>query len=850
MKKNTIYTIILGAILCFISFISVSAQHSTFFSNDDSRERGYYTRPYLRYEAEPEKCTTDGIFLPQTFDQSQIQNEASNQQAIKLISVGQYVQWTCDEESDGMTIRFSIPDNAAGTGTKGTLELWVDGVFVQDIVLDSYWAWQYVAKYGGKYPYNESNVNRFARMPFDEVRVKLDRKILAGETFKLIKKDAGAGDYTIDFVELELIPEKVTLQNVAEKFGVEESAIAEFDGDGSNLANFVSENKEKIIYIPEGKYDVPVRLYVYGNSTKLIGAGMWYTQLHFTASPNSTISDTNSPSGYNARGLESSASDLEVSGFYITTVNERRYANYSNSNYQVGKGLNGSFGTNSKISDIWVEHFECGAWIENSRGLHISNSRFRNNYADGINLCYGTKNAVVEQCSFRNNGDDDMASWSRAGQTTINNTFQYCISENCWRAAGIGFFGGKQNKALNCVIIDPVECGIRANNDFDGAPFSEQGFFEVRDISIYRAGGKPGTVGISGDLWGERTASIFINSASYRYDVRNIIFSDIDIYDSKGDALFIQSGSKKITNVMFENVVVDKVSLSDVGNIGTYYGLLFDNAQGSNNNLCINFKNVVNQMNQTPPAGFIVTSNCNSSTHFLRVNETLDLAKLLPESFSVKPEFIVNGDQGIVFLDEDGIITALQEGTTQIKAIDPENNFTFIINVKDVAVTGVSLSDETIAICVGDAAYPLYATIEPDNATDKTLFWLSSNTSVALVSTTGRVTAKKQGTATIMVTTIDGSYMASCYVTVDCEKQSSVIEQEQESISIISFGNTIQISGQEDGEKISVYNLLGSKVYAEQLSKEETKNIQGLAQGIYTVAAEKAGLTQKVIIAK
>ncbi len=150
----------------------------------------------------------------------------------------------------------------------------------------------------------------------------------------------------------------------------------------------------------------------------------------------------------------------------------------------------GSFGKGSIIRNVWAEHFECGGWIDGADELTVSDCRFRNNYADGMNLSYGSKNSIVERCSFRNNGDDDMASWSRSGRLCENNTYRYCTAENNWRASSLGFFGGKQNKAYNCVIIDPMEAGMRVNSDFPGEPFSNDGYSEMYNISIYKGGVK------------------------------------------------------------------------------------------------------------------------------------------------------------------------------------------------------------------------------------------------------------------------------------------------------------------------------------------------------------------------
>jgi len=83
----------------------------------------------------------------------------------------------------------------------------------------------------------------------------------------------------------------------------------------------------------------------------------------------------------------------------------------------------------------------------------------------------------------------------------------------------------------------------------------------------------------------------------------------------------------------------------------------------------------------------------------------------------------------------------------------------------DVSVTGVTLNQSSLSMTVGGAAVTLTATVAPNNATNKTVGWSSSNPSVATV-TYGTVTAVAAGSATITVTTADGSKTANCIVTV------------------------------------------------------------------------------------
>jgi hypothetical protein len=616
MKKWNLILLISIVLTSFETF----AQHVTF--PDDNINRGYTDRPYKRYEAETGKCQPNGIVLQPNYDQTTLQSEASNQVATQLIDKDSYIQWTNDEAADGLTIRFSLPDGVNGEGTSGTLALYVNDQYVQNITLNSYWAWQYTVKYGSpKYPDNTPSSSKFARMKFDEMHVKLASKIPIGATFKLVKSDPNTTPYTIDYVELEPVPDPVTYESIADANKVL------FDSSVP-LARFILDNGGKTIYIPAGKYAEENRIMITTDNTKLIGAGMWYTEINFTASSDNRTTYAN-------RGIETNNSGIVIDGLYLSTINNKRYYN-NNANYQVGKGFMGGFGTNSVIRNVWVEHFECGGWIANYGGkgsynLLIEHCRFRNNYADGFNLCQGINNAVVQKCSFRNNGDDDMATWS-SGEMCVNNTFRYSTAENNWRASSIGFFGGQQNKAINCVIIDPMEAGFRANCDFAGVGFSTTGVNEFRNISVYRGGVAGGTVGVSGDFWGSQQGAVHLYSSS-NYQLRNVKLDSIDLYDSKYNAVYIGSGGNTISNLQLKNISI----------FGTgWYGLFYSWPNGTGSFCNINYSGVGATTNANAiPSGFLFVEDCtntavetlNSDNPKIMVNnKTLTLIGCLPDT--------------------------------------------------------------------------------------------------------------------------------------------------------------------------------------------------------------------------
>ena len=92
-------------------------------------------------------------------------------------------------------------------------------------------------------------------------------------------------------------------------------------------------------------------------------------------------------------------------------------------------------------------------------------------------------------------------------------------------------------------------------------------------------------------------------------------------------------------------------------------------------------------------------------------------------------------------------------------------SYSGIAGSSTVAVTGVSVSPSSTSLTVNQTLQ-LNATIAPSNATNQSVTWTSSNTSIATVSTTGLVTGKAAGNATITCKTADGNKTATCAVTV------------------------------------------------------------------------------------
>jgi Secretion system C-terminal sorting domain/Pectate lyase superfamily protein len=483
-------------------------------------QRGYYDAPYLRYEADLGTLSNGATATPKSYAQVDLQSEASGQKCVSMASTNASVQWNLTASADGLVVRYSIPD-----GQTASLAVYNEDTLVTTLSLTTNWSWESLWNNGN--PNNGGVVNQNPKMRFDEVRYKLPTPIAAGGTLKLVRVN---GNINLDFVELEAVPAAI-----AAPIG---SAV--YSGNGSTLQSFINSHGGQVIYVPEGVYNVNSELYFGVANTSLVGAGMWYTQLNFT-----------STTAYNG-GLRANANNISYSDLYLTTNRNSRSNSY--------KGINGVYTSGSTIRNIWAEHFECGAWIAQyatggpafADGFTLSNCRFRNNYADGINLCKGTSNAIVEHCNFRNNGDDDQAIWCADGLECINNTFRYNTSENCWRASGLAFYGGKNNKAYNLIIRDNIESGIRLSNNFPGVGFNSLGLNELHDITIIGAG-------TLNDLYNQRVGAIDIFSSSTAgTQVKNVKFSNIDLIDSKCDGILMQKkAGDGLYNFAFENININ-----------------------------------------------------------------------------------------------------------------------------------------------------------------------------------------------------------------------------------------------------------------------------------------------------
>lgn len=127
-----------------------------------------------------------------------------------------------------------------------------------------------------------------------------------------------------------------------------------------------------------------------------------------------------------------------------------------------------------------------------------------------------------------------------------------------------------------------------------------------------------------------------------------------------------------------------------------------------------------------------------------------------------------------------------------------------------ILATGISLNNTTYNFTAIGQTVTLKATVMPEDATDKTVTWTSSNTNVATVNNNGLVTAVAVGSAIITATTNDGtSLSASCEVTVSISTEKKGDTNGDNEVSVTDY---LAIANYILGQSVANFNASAADV--------------------------------------
>ena len=158
----------------------------------------------------------------------------------------------------------------------------------------------------------------------------------------------------------------------------------------------------------------------------------------------------------------------------------------------------------------------------------------------------------------------------------------------------------------------------------------------------------------------------------------------------------------------------------------------------------------------------------NTQTLVLKKDATAKLTVTFqPQDASNKNVTWTSNADNIVSVSQDGTLTAKAAGTATITALAEEGGHvascTVTVSETDVPVQSVTINAPNKTLKVGETSQ-LSAIITPHNATARDVTWSSNSDSVSVEASTGKITAVKQGTATITATV--GGKNATCEIQV------------------------------------------------------------------------------------
>jgi parallel beta-helix repeat protein len=561
-------------------------------------------------EQEAESARTDGTVIGPDRTAYTLAAEASGRKAVKL-TPGQYVEFTLPRATNGITVRYSIPDAPNGGGITAPLDVTVNSRARQTMTLTSQFSWLY-----NQYPFtNDPNAGLLhpdwwitecqcvpaATTPaptittpfrpshfYDEQRLLLGRTYRAGDRIRLTVPTGSPAAWTvIDLLDTHQV-QRPRYHHAAVNvlaFGADPTGRRDA-APAIEQAIARAQSTHRAVYLPPGTYQVNRHITV--DQVRIEGAGSWYTIIKGREIPlSSPAPDGSVHTGVGFYGLDAAAggsTGVHLSGFAIEgDVRERIDTDQVN-------GIGGAM-SDSTIERLYIHHTKVGLWFDGPMtNVRVTSNTIVDQIADGLNFHTGVTDSVVSNNLVRNTGDDALALWSDktadARNTIRNNTVQSPTLAN-----GIAIYGGADNTISGNLIADPVREGsaIHVGSRFGAEEFT--GRLLISNNTTVRAGtyelnwniglgaiwifaldkSIAADIQVSGDHYLDNTYNAIMIVSDWpvkdQYTVTNVHFRDVRV-DGTGTSVL---SARSAGSASFENVDARNVGAVGVNNCGSFH---------------------------------------------------------------------------------------------------------------------------------------------------------------------------------------------------------------------------------------------------------------------------------------
>ena len=480
--------------------------------------------PFVEYEAENGRTNGQIIGPDRTF--TTLAAEASGRRAVRLDSIGGFIEFVLERPADAVSLRYALPDSPDGRGLDGRIALYADGVRLGELALTSRYGWFY-----GRYPFTNQPGDGRPHHFYDESRLRLPRVLPAGSRVRfVVEKADGAAWRVLDLADFELVgpPAKPPADAISIlSFGADPTGAKESSGP---IAAAIAAGRRagRPVWIDPGAYRVDGQVVV--DRVTLAGAGPWYSVLK---GKGVGVFGRAAPQGSRNVVLR----NFSIIGEVDERVDEAKLA-----------GVGGAM-SRSTISNLWIQHTKGGLWFDGPMsGIRVRGMRLLDLTADGLNFHRDISDAVVEDTFVRNAGDDGLASWSQ-GQGNSRITFRRNTIIAPVLANGIAIYGGRDTVVEGNLVADTLTegGGLHLGSRFKATPFG--GTIRLVGNTTVRAG-------VMDPNWHTGVGALWLYALDRPIDGARIQVEDTDLIDSSYEA--IQFIGKSISGVTFTRVRIDR----------------------------------------------------------------------------------------------------------------------------------------------------------------------------------------------------------------------------------------------------------------------------------------------------
>ncbi|MFI6230287.1 discoidin domain-containing protein [Micromonospora echinospora] len=507
------------------------------------------TVPFVEHEAEEAVHTGTRIGPDRRY--GTLPSEASGREAVTLDAVGEYVEFTLTEPADAVTFRYSLPDNAAGTGRDATIDLRANGALVKSVPVTSRYGWYY-----GGYPFNNNPGDTNPHHFYDETRTFLGATYPTGTKIRLqVSSTAQSPTFTIDLADFERVGAAIAkpagVLDVVTDFGADPTGATDSTAKFQAAVD-AGKAQGRAVWIPTGTFTLWDHVVVDG--VTLRGAGPWYSVLggrHPTDRkraagiygkyvPGGGYSGEIRPHEANGPSRNVTLRDFAIIGDIRERVDE----------HQVN-AIGGAM-SNSVVDNVWMQHTKVGAWMDGPMdNFTIRDSRILDQTADGVNFHTGVTNSTVTNTFVRNTGDDALAMWAQ-NVPNVNNSFTFNTIGVTILANHLVSYGGRDIRITDNVTADSVTNGggIHVANRYPGVqgPTAVLGTWTIARNTLIRNGN-------SDYNWRFGVGAIWFSALNEPFQNPTVNITDTDILDSSYAALHWIEGETNGINL--NNVRID-----------------------------------------------------------------------------------------------------------------------------------------------------------------------------------------------------------------------------------------------------------------------------------------------------